>query len=72
MTDKFVMHGVNLTDMGIGDSVPVINTHEAEIAMAEHFVRQILGSITFGPVVMYDPEDIEDCDDRDYERPFSD
>lgn len=47
--NKLTIHGLDLGELGIGDVPTPISHHEAEIALAEHFVRQILGSITFGP-----------------------
>ena len=72
ITDKFEMGGIDLGAIGIGDVIPVVDMYGAEIALAEHFVRQILGSITFGPIV-FDLNDkpLGGLDEEDFDWPLA-
>lgn len=73
-----MVNGLDLGELGIGDVREIVDPHEAEVALAEHFVRQILGSIKFGPVIEFGEVGLEEPDDElwcprgDGDRPFSD
>lgn len=67
MTNKLEIHGLDLTAMNIGDVET--NTQPycgPAVELVENFINQLLGSITFGPVIMVDMPDPEDEDDGDW------
>ena len=68
MANKLIINGLDLSEMGISDVPNMVSRHERELTMAEHFARQILGSITFGPLVIdYDADVVDDIWDDDEE-----
>jgi hypothetical protein len=56
MTDRFVIGGLDLTALGICDvSRETFSGLTAE-SFGEELMRQLLGSITFGPLVLLESE----------------
>lgn len=66
MKDNLTIHGLDLSELGIGDVIKV-DDQMAHETILDSFVRQILGSITFGPVQFVDLSDPEDEDDGEWE-----
>jgi hypothetical protein len=81
---KFEINGLDLGSMGIGDVSR--ETRPDHLVDMERYMteglRQFLGSITFGPLVIFEPDTSDDldvlvipdtwCPRGDGERPFSD
>jgi hypothetical protein len=69
MDNRLIINGLDLSEMGIGDVPAPVSEGSSLIAiMANDMVRQILGSITFGPVMVdYGSGCEETEDDEDWE-----
>lgn len=67
MAKPLVINGLDLSEIGIGDVPRVVH---GEQEWADSVIRQLLGSITFGPMVVdWDADVVDDVweDDEDWE-----